>query len=330
MGWDEANRYARSAVVWGIRFGLPGFGLRTAARRGDLIARITADPRLRADPFGAYDELRDRGPLAYGRFVAATVSHPAAVEILRGEEFEAGQQPLEGGLLGRLVAAAMDRDTRGPLDPPSLLAIQPPQHSRIRKLVSRAFSAKAVAAYADRVREIAEELLDGIRNGDPFDLIGSYASLLPVTVIAEIMGVPTENRAEFLAWGNDAALLLDPDIGWAQYRRASAATRKLISWFGAHIDRLRADPGDDLLSQLVHATEDGDRLTTDELLATAMLLLVAGFETTVNLIGNGAALLLRHPDQLARLRAEPGGWAGAVEEILRYDSPVQATLRTAR
>jgi len=331
MGRDAGSRYARSALVWGIRFGLPGFGLRTAARRGDLISRITADPQLRADPFAAYDELRAQGPLPRNRFVAATSSHAAAVSILRGEEFEAGQQPLESGLLGRLVTAAMDPQTRGPLDPPSLLAIHPPQHSRIRKLASRAFSAKAVAAYEGRVRDIADELLARVADrGGSFDLIESYASLLPVTVIAEILGVPTENRREFLAWGNDAALLLDPDLSWRQYRRAAEGTRLLVRWFGGHIDRLRENPGDDLLSRLVHLTEDGDRLSDEELLAMGMLLLVAGFETTVNLIGNGAALLLRHPDQLARLRAEPGGWAGAVEEILRYDSPVQATLRTAR
>lgn len=332
MAGNGMSRYARSAFVWGMRFGLPGLGLRAAARRGDLISRITADPRVRADPFAAYDELRARGPLPRNRIVAATASHAAAVEILRGQEFVAGQEPLESGLLGRLVAAALDPEAGGPVDPPSLLAIDPPQHTRIRKLAARAFSAKAVAAYEGRVTAIADELLDQVEAGDgaAFDLIESYASLLPVTVIAEILGVPVRNRRQFLAWGNDAALLLDPGLTWRQYRRAEASTRALRRWFGQHIARLRTEPGDDLLSQLVHVTEDGDRLTEDELLAMGMLLLVAGFETTVNLIGNGAALLLDHQDQLERLRSGAAGWPAAVEEILRYDSPVQVTLRTAR
>ncbi|GAA1958457.1 cytochrome P450 [Amycolatopsis minnesotensis] len=320
---------ARSATVWAIRYGLPGMAIRVAARRGDLIARITADEALRENPFDAYDELRARGPVVSNRLLSATASHRTASEILRGDKFVASAGGGATGLLDRVLTAAVDPRALGPVDPPSLLVVQPPQHTRIRKLVSRTFTPRAVNRLTGRMREVADDLLDRIPEGEPFDLVEAFAAPLPVMVIAEILGVPTTMRDQFLRWGNEAAATLDPGLGWRAFWRADSALRGLNSWFEGHLAHLRHAPGEDLLSKLVHDVENGDRLSDTELRATGLLLLGAGFETTVNLIGNAVRLLLDHPGQLAALRADPSGWANAVEEVLRYDSPVQVTLRVA-
>ncbi|TCO60827.1 cytochrome P450 [Actinocrispum wychmicini] len=321
---------ARSGLIWAIRYGLPGVGLRVATARGDLIARVVADPEVLADPFPVYEQLRAQGPVASNPFIRATTHHATANMILRNDEFVDGDVPLADSRLGRLVSAASDPHSLGPFEAPSLLGLHPPEHTRIRRLVSRAFTPKAVAQFGDRIQQIADELLDDIIAGPPvFDLMETYASLLPVTVIAEMLGVPTAMRKQFLAWGNDGALTLDPGLSWRDYKRAQVAVRTSHHWLDQHIANLRANPGEDLLSQLVQVVDEGDRLTDTELRVTALLILGAGFETTVNLIGNGAALLLAHPEQLDLLRDDPGRWNNAIGEILRYDSPVQITLRTA-
>jgi len=321
---------ARSATVWAIRYGVPGFAIRAAARRGDLIARITGDPALHDDPFAAYDQLRARGDLVINKFASATATHRVANKVFRDDAFvvSPGGAPTE--FLDRLLLAALDPGALGPVDPPSLLTIDPPHHTRLRKLVAHAFTPRAIAAMEDRIQAVADDLIDRLpADGTPFDLVERYAALLPVTVIAEILGVPATMHADFLNWGNDAAATLDPALGYRKFRQADQALRELNTWFAGHLDRLRREPGDDLLSKLVHTVDDGDQLTDVELRATALLLLGAGFETTVNLIGNGARLLLAHPGQVEALRAEPKGWAGAVEEVLRHDSPVQITVRIA-
>ncbi|QWF77818.1 cytochrome P450 [Amycolatopsis sp. CA-230715] len=320
----------RSATLWAIRYGLPGMAVRAAARRGDLIARLTADEALREDPFDAYDQLRARGPVVTNRFLSATATHRTASEVLRSDKFVASAGAGPNRLLDRVLTAAVDPKALGPVDPPSLLVVQPPQHTRLRKLVSRTFTPRAVNHLTGRMREVADDLLDRIPEGEPFDLVEAYAAPLPVMVISEILGVPTTMQDEFLRWGNEAAATLDPGLRWRAFWRADAALRDLNAWFENHLAHLRRDPGDDLLSKLVHdGVDNGDRLTDTELRATGLLLLGAGFETTVNLIGNAVRLLLDHPEQLAALRADPSGWANAVEEVLRYDSPVQVTLRVA-
>jgi hypothetical protein len=319
---------ARSAVVWTMKYGLPGLGLRIAGRRGELISRLVVDRTLRDDPFPAYDEIRAAGPLIHGRFVDATAHYAIANELLRSDIFQAGPTPAPSARLARLLDAALDPRALGPDDPPSLIAISGVQHARLRKLVSHAFTPRAIAALSTRVEEIAHQLLDELADRERFDLVDSYAALLPVTVITEILGVPASMRRQFLHWINHAALALEPALPWRDYRLAEAANRQSHAWFDEHIARLRRDPGDDLLSRMIQAVDGSDRLTDTELRVTALLVLGAGFETTVNLIGNAVALLLTHPAQLERLRAEPGGWPNAVEEVLRHDSPIQVTLRT--
>ena len=319
---------ARDFTRWTLGYGLPGAMLRRAARSGDLIARTAVDPQLRADPFAAYDELRARGPLVTGRLATATVSHPVANEILRSDRFGVLAGSSLPSLVERLYAASLDPRALGPVDPPSLLAVDPPDHTRYRRLVSRVFTARAVAALEPRIAEVAESLLDDLDGS--FDLVQHYAGQLPVAVIAEILGVPQAMRAQLLEWGNHAAVTLDPDLRWRPFRQAVAALRAFHDWLDGHIAGLRRSPGDDLLSQLANVEDGPERLTDVELRTTALLLLGAGFETTVNLIGNAVVQLAAHPDQLASLLDAPDGWANAVEEVLRYDSPVQVTVRLCK
>lgn len=322
---------ARSAVVWAIRYGMPGLAIRLAARRGDLIARAAADPTAMDDPARLYADLRALGPLAGNRLIGATAHHAVVNHILRDDAFRADPGAAPTDWLNKVMLAAVDPRALGPVDVPSLLAIEAPQHTRIRRLVSHAFTPRAIAAYAGTIREIAERLLDEVASrDDPFDLVSDYACQLPVAVIARIMGVPPDMHEELLGIGNDAALTLDPALSWRDFRVADRAIRRADVLLGEHIAALRRQPGDDLLSQLVRISEDGDRLTDEELRVNTLLLLGAGFETTANLIGNAVALLLEHPDQLAGLVAGPDGWPNAVDEVLRFDSPVQMTVRVAR
>jgi cytochrome P450 len=240
-----------------------------------------------------------------------------------------GDATQSSGLLSRAFRWSVDTEQLGPLEPPSLLVTEPPDHTRYRKLVTRVFSVRAVEQLRGRTEQIAKDLLDSLDGSDVIDLVGAYCTMLPVTVIAEILGVPLSERERVLAFGAAAAPSLDLGLSWRQFRTVETALADFDAWLSAHLERLRATPGDDLLSQLVAAREDGVGLDDRELKATAGLVLAAGFETTVNLLGNGAALLHDHPDQLARLVAEPQLWSNAVDEILRIDPPVLLTGRSA-
>ncbi len=315
--------------TWLVSHGLMRASLRSAARKGDLIARLTVEPELRANPFPAYEELRGRAVLDRGRLISGTVGHAAANEILRSDDF--GVAAGRGGLpkpVKWLMARLEDPYALGPVDPPSLLALDAPEHTRMRKQVAKAFTARSVSGLEAKVATIAEGLLDELSGEDGFDLVSTYAARLPVAVIADLLGVREADRGPLLAWGNEAATLLDPGLSWRQFSRARHAVQAMHRWFEAHVDRLRTDPGDDLLSRL--ATAQGpDRLDAGELRAVGLLVLGAGFETTVSLLSNAVVQLDAHPDQLKLLRHEPERWPNAVEEVLRYDSPVQLTAREA-
>jgi cytochrome P450 len=302
-------------------------GINAAARKGDEQARYFVDPAVREDPYPFYDGIREQGPLVRGSLMWATARHDVSSAVLRSDAFGVGfgNQPLPAPI-ALLVRLGRRSAPIGPVDPPSMLVTDPPEHTRYRRLVAKVFTARAIEALRPTIERTAEELLDGL--GPRFDLVDRYAALLPVTVIADILGVPLAMRRQFLDWGTMSAPTLDLGLSFRQYRRTEVGIRRSNAWLRGHFERLRREPGDDLLSQLVHL--EGERLTDDELLATAGLLLAAGFETTVNLLGTGAALLMSHPDQFAKLQRDPGLWRGAVEEMLRYDSPVQNTARVCR
>src|SRR5690606_17796033 len=210
-----------------------------------------------------------------------------------------------------------------------MLFRDPPDHTRLRRLVNKAFTPRAVESVVPRVKDIALELLQpGLKDGG-MDLIEAFAFPLPVIVIAEMLGVPPQDRTKFRSWSNAMAAALDSYWTEEIFQRASQATGEIWEYLTHIIEERRKNLGADLLSALINARENDDRLSEDELVAMAILLLVAGHETTVNLVGNGTLALLQHPDQMELLRREPRRAPQAVEELLRYDAPVQMTSRFA-
>ncbi len=216
-----------------------------------------------------------------------------------------------------------------PSEPPSMLFSDPPDHTRLRALVNKAFIPQAIEALKSHIRAIAEELLDQVQDPAGFDVIETIAYPLPVIVMAELLGVPTRDRAQFKVWSDQRARLLEPTITASEIQVAIQAGREFDAYFMDVINARRKEPRDDLISTLVAVEEAGDKLTQGELLVMLRLLLIAGNETTTNLIGNGLLALLRHPDQLQALRDDPGRMPAAVEELVRYDGPVQVDGRTA-
>jgi cytochrome P450 len=321
---------ARAAVRWLLGHALPRTLLRRAAKEGDLHGRMfvasQAGGQSALEP--VLDELRTHGRFYQGKYAWVSTDNAAVRALLSNPDVGSGFVPANGGgRLSRLQAWSTKDAPLGPLTPPSLLVTEPPDHTRYRKLVSRVFSVRAVEKLRGRTQQIATELLDRIDPSDPVDIVASYCSLLPVTVIAEILGVPERDRDKVLRFGAAAAPSLDLGLSWREFRHVESALREFDEWLGHHLDSLRRRPGEDLLSQLVAAQEDGVRLTDTELRSTAGLVLAAGFETTVNLLGNGVALLATDTKQ-RRLLAERGDlWPNAVDEVLRVDPPVLLTGR---
>ncbi|MCF6509043.1 cytochrome P450 [Blastococcus sp. MG754426] len=328
---EQLARPARTAARWAVRHGLPAVYLSRSARRGDAVGRLMRDRALREQPYALYEELRARGPLTGSSLGLVTTSHPVAQEVLRSDRFGVGwDRSAAPRVIRWALAFGDDPAAAGVAEPPSMLVVDPPDHTRFRRLVSRAFTPRATAAFEPAVRRTAERLLDDLEGRDGVvDLVDAYAAQLPVLVIAELLGVPVERREDFLRWGAAAAATLDPGLPLGRFLAAERALRAMHRFLAEHFDRLRREPGADLVSRLVTLPPD-EALTDRELHATVLLLLGAGFETTVNLLGNAVVLLDAHRDQWAALRGGDASWEDAVEEVLRLDSPVQLTGRTAR
>jgi len=279
--------------------------------------------RTAQDPYPDYARLRARSPVHRSRLMRAWVfSRYADVDAILRDHHRFSNDPIERDLTTRQQASLP-----GPEDS-SMLFLDPPDHTRLRGLVNKAFTRRAVNALEPHVRRLMETLLDDV---DPagFDLVEAVAEPLPVTVIAEMLGVPPEDRARFRRWSNQRARIVDPTTTPRERELAMRAGRSLDEYFLPVIRERRAAPANDIISALVQVEEQGDVLTENEMLDMLRLLLVAGNETTTNLIGNGMLALLRHPDELARLREDPGLIPTAVEELLRFDSPVQMDFRGA-
>jgi cytochrome P450 len=210
---------------------------------------------------------------------------------------------------------------------PVLLFLDPPDHTRLRSLVSKAFTPRVIEELRGHVEELVDAMLDAVVERGRIDVLDDLAYPLPVTVICELLGVPVEDRDQFRPWSSAASRLLDGDLEPAVLNQGLTAVMQIITRLNEQVERRRRHPGEDLISALVAAEEAGDRLSHEELLATLTLLFIAGHETTMNLIGNGVYALLRHPDQLARLKDEPALVRDAVEELLRFDGPVHLTGR---
>jgi cytochrome P450 len=305
-------------------------------RRGELQARLIADPTVAADPVSYYDELRALGPLLKGRVNYLTTDHALAHELLRSDDFRVVNMGSNLPAPLRWLERRTRDDLLHPLREPSLLAVEPPDHTRYRKTVSAVFTSRAVAALRDRVEQTAASLLDQLSGqsgvSEVIDIVGRYCSQLPVAIIGDILGVPDQDRRRVLEFGELAAPSLDLGLPWRQYRSVQQGIAGFNFWLADHLRELRRAPSDNLMSQLIQMAESGSpetHLDEAELQAIAGLVLAAGFETTVNLLGNGIRMLLDTPEHLDTLRQRPELWPNAVEEVLRLDSPVQLTARVA-
>lgn len=282
------------------------------------------------DPYPAYRAERQDGSLQYKpdwdgwsatgyREVAALLREPR----LKADRSDLFFRDLDEAR--RVALAPLARAHAG-----MMLFADPPRHTRLRGLVNRAFTPRVVEALRERIQGVVDELLDAVAPTGRMDVVRDLAYPLPTVVIAELLGVPAADRDLLKGWSDDFAAFIGGQAGApAVAERANASVLAWTAYFQAIVAERRRSPGPDLISGLLAATERGEVLDEDELVATALLVLVAGHETTTNLIANGLLALLRHPDQLAALRAESTLMKGAVEELLRYDSPVQVTSRMA-
>ncbi len=327
---------AQALTRWTLGHAVPSLVIAARARRGDLQGEVIRRTSRSQDlPLDLFEQIRAAGSFYRGRFAHVTARHAVVRETLANPDLHAGIG-LEGeGPLARVADWSARSRPLGPLTPPSLLATEPPDHTRMRKLVVRVFTVRAVEALRERTEEVAHTLLDEMAARaarDPrgeVDLVDTYAALLPVTVICEILGVPMDERDDVRRFGTLAAPSLVLGLSYGRFRQVETTLSEFDRWLRHHVERVRREPGTDLLSQLVAVREDdGGRLSDAELISTAGLVLAAGFETTVNLIGNATALLAEHPDQRRRLVAGESSWSNAVDESLRYDPPVLLTGRT--
>ncbi|MBE1501114.1 cytochrome P450 [Amycolatopsis lexingtonensis] len=287
----------------------------------EFFALFAADRR--PDPYPHYAHWRERWPVAeLAERMFAVSGLAEATQVLRDPAF-GHPEPEYLDPADRLPDQPVDKSGRVVR---AFLSLNPPDHTRLRRLVAKAFTPRMVERLAPRIEEITAESLD--RAPAEFDLMTSLAKPLPVEVIAELLGVPLDDREQFAAWSHAMARALDPPFLQRPetIEPAVKARQSFVGYFRELADRRRSEPGEDLLSALVAVSDAGDVLTEGELLVTLTLLLIAGHETTTNLIGNGVLALLHHPDGL---RAAADAPDRVVEEVLRYDSPVQLTARTA-
>ena len=280
------------------------------------------DPAFRADPYPVLARLRDREPVHYDQVINRWVlTRPDDIEgVLRDRTMSVDPRKANEGTFMRLFARFGEF---------SMLFQDPPDHTRLRALVTKAFTPRAVERLAPRIREIADELLGALAGRDRFDVMEAFAGPLPVIVIAEMLGVDPTDRLRFKRWSDAQALSLNPLLTDAQQEEVGRADDEFGAYLTGVLAARRAEPRDDLLSALIAAEEAGDQLTDGEIVTMCELLLAAGNVTTTDLIGNGVWALLRHPDQLQKLRADPALIPNAVEEILRFDSPVVQAVRIA-
>ena len=297
--------------------------IRYAVLRERLESGATFNPldrSLRANPYPAYRRLREKDPVHRSRMVDTWV-------LSRYEDIDAVLRDYRR--FSNDDRRASDRRLIRSAEVPSMLRLDPPDHTRLRSLVGKAFTPQATERLRPRVEAIADSLLDQMGSAARFDVITALAEPLPVIVIAELLGVPPEDRDKFSAWSYHIERALEPTFTEAEAKNVQQARAELVAYFNGMIELRRKHPSDDLLSNLIVAEDQGARLTRDELISTLILLLVAGNVTTTGLIGNGLLALLQHPDQLQRLRAEPELLESAIEELLRFDSPVHIDSRIA-
>lgn len=297
-----------------------------SVRRGSTELWRPADPAFRADPYPYYAELRTTDPVhRLDPYTVVVTRHSDVASTLRGPEFARD--------IERHSAAPTDdpvsrrRQERASSGARSILNLDPPDHTRLRRLVTQAFTPRAVERLRSITAEMVDEVLDTAERDGGLELIDQLAFPIPFRVISALLDMPTDRSDELREWSQILTATLEPTATLEDLDAAEQAVGELIPFLDAVISDRRANPGDDVVSALLAAEAEGDRLDMAELMAFVVLLYVAGHETTVNLIGNGVLALLNHPDQLAAWRDDPGLDAVAVDELLRFDGPVQQTVR---
>ncbi len=294
---------------------------------------IAYDPfsaEFQADPYPTYRRLRAEDPAHHRLFddqdVWLLTRYEDCVAVLRDPRCSAEKFPSK-------ILEEIAQDPKSPLAQLARISLgmmlvkDPPDHTRLRTLVNKAFTPRRVESLRPRLQRVVDELLDAVRDRGTMDIIADLAAPLPLIAIAELLGLPPDDRSRLKLWSDRFVTFIDGTIRDAGLDQAAVAVAELKSYLGGIIEERRRKPQQDLISGLVTAHEADDRLTEDELYSTVALLLAAGHETTTNLIGNGLLALLRNPDQLDQLRAEPELIRPGIEELLRYDSPVQVTSR---
>lgn len=272
-----------------------------------------------SNPYPVYAKLREQGSVHHvrtpeGREAWLVVGNDACRAAFTDPRLSRDWR--RSGDIGQIINTGQDDPSLA-----HMLMAEPPDHTRLRRLVSREFTPRRIEAMAPRIQQVTDELLDAMEANEERrgDLVNAFAFPLPMTVICELLGVPELDRDTFRLWSNEMVARTSPEA-------EAAAYAQMPRYLTGLIEAKRAAPGEDLLSAMIHAVDEGgDRLSPDELIGMCVLLLIAGHETTVNLIGNGMRALFAHPGQLADLRADLGLLEGAIEEMLRYDGPVETS-----
>ncbi len=308
---------------------------RDQAAASGTLAWDPFDPAWVKDPYSIYAKLREtnpvhKSPLGFWVFTR----HADCLAVLRDKSSSSDGRNVDESRLSafrdpELIEAGSSSELLAEMAP--FLFRDPPDHTRLRGLVQKAFTPRVVQGLQPRIEEICRNLLDEAFERGEMDLVSDYAYPLPVQIIIDMLGVPPEDHEQFKTWSEALARGLDPDflLPPEAVSERLAGILSFVQYFAGLISRRREDPGEDLISKLIQAEEQGDVLTQGELISTCILLLVAGHETTVNLISGGALALMEHPDQLTRFRDDPAVSRTAVEEMLRFVSPVQLTGRVA-
>jgi cytochrome P450 len=286
------------------------------------------EPGFFDDPYPQYARSRERATAQRTNNGVMAFGYDECFAVLRAPGTSVDDRNATGPMPFPEPELPPDRQERGRH---AILNLDPPDHTRLRRLVSSAFTVRRVDQLRERVRQLVAELLDeaaeAAAGGEPVDLIGRFAFPLPFQVITDLLGMPPGNRDELRAWSHDITLFLEPLTTPDELEAALASGDRMESHLRDAIEWKRRNMADDLLSAMIAAEEAGDRMSPAELVDQVRLFYIAGHETTVNLIGNGMLALLRHRDQLERLAADPDLDANAVDELLRYDSPVQMSRR---
>ncbi|MFP6661201.1 MAG: cytochrome P450 [Myxococcota bacterium] len=287
-------------------------------------------PEHRADPFANWNRLREESPVFYSRAFGAwfVTRYDDCLEALAGGALSSDRSALP--VMGMVRFFNRNEPEFLGFMQRNLLMLEGTEHRGLRGLVSKAFTPRRVAALRPRLEALADELLDGPAREGRMELVNDFAYPFPVTAIAELLGVPSEDRGRFHAWTSDLVQFLDPFQGSDGPEPMRRATRELYAYFRPLLAERRAEPRDDLMSAMIQAEEDGRQLNEKDLLALCVLLLAAGHETTANLIGNSVVTLLRNPDERKRLQEDDSLWPTAVNEFLRFESPIQLTDRAVQ